>query len=117
MKWFRIIILGDYFSTRARLFYRLRYFLWLPDYLGEKGLDIWWHIHHEILYEHLREPIRNRINYVKITKPQEQIEMRLRIMKPILGEYPKTEEGWEELHKTECPNCTWDAEKKTIFPI
>jgi len=78
------------------------------------GLDIWWHVHHEVLYEILTEPIRNRINYIKKEKPKNEIDIRLRLLKPVLGEIPKDEKGWEKLHKKECPDCSWNG--KTIFP-
>ncbi len=89
------------------------------DLRGVKNLDsdltdFWWHIHHETLYEYLFEPIRARINYIKKGKPKDEVELRLRLLKPVLGKIPNTEKGWERLHKKECKNCTWDG--KTIFP-
>lgn len=78
--------------------------------------DYWWHIHHEQLYEYLTEPIRARINYIKENKPKDEIELRLKLLKPVLGKIPTTEKGWERLHKKECPKCPWDYKKKTIFP-
>ena len=85
---------------------------------GADGLDVWWHVHHEVLYEQLNEPIRNRINYIKEHKPKKEIELRLKILRPILGKYPKDEKGWEKLHKKECEkDCPWDFKQKTIFPV
>ncbi len=84
------------------------------DLSGANGLDIWWHVHHEELYEQLTEPIRNRINYIKKDKPKNEIELRLKLLKPVLGELPKDRKGWEKLHKEECPNCPWNG--TTIFP-
>ena len=75
--------------------------------------DYWWHIHHERLYEYLTEPIRARINYIKKEKLKEEVELRLKLLKPVLGKIPTTEKGWEALHKKEC-DCAWDG--KTIFP-
>ena len=75
--------------------------------------DYWWHIHHETLYEYLTEPIRARINYIKKEKLKEEVELRLKLLKPVLGKIPTTEKGWEALHKKEC-DCAWDG--KTIFP-
>ena len=84
---------------------------------GADGLDIWWHVHHEILYEQLTEPIRNRILYIKNEKAKnettKQIKLRLKLLKPVLGEFPKTKKGWEALHKKECPKCPWNG--KSIF--
>ena len=82
------------------------------DLWGANGLDIWWHVHHEILTEQLTEPVRNRINYIKSDKPKDEIELRLKLLKPVLGKVPSTPKGWESLHKKEC-GCGWN--KKTIF--
>ena len=82
--------------------------------LSGANLDVWWHVHHERLWEPLMEPIRNRIRYIKKEKLKHEIELRLKLLKPVLGDFPKDEKGWEELHKIECPNCPWNGE--TIFP-
>ena len=84
--------------------------------LNSDYTDFWWHIHHEQLYEYLTEPIRARINYIKENKPKDEIELRLKLLKPVLGKIPTTEAGWKKLHKIECPKCPWDYKKKTIFP-
>ena len=76
--------------------------------------DFWWHIHHEKLVEQLTEPIRARINYIKKEKPEDEVKLRLKLLKPVLGKIPNTQKGWERLHKKECKNCPWDG--KTIFP-
>ena len=91
--------------------------LWGANLRGAKNLnsdqtDFWWHVHHEVLVEHLTEPVRARINYIKVEKPKEEVETRLRLLKPVLGKIPNTEKGWERLHKKEC-GCGWDG--KTIF--
>lgn len=92
------------------------------DLRGAKNInsdqtDYWWHIHHEKLVEYLTEPIRARINYIQANKPKEEIETRLRLLKPVLGKIPTTEKGWEELHKKECEkNCPWLKGQGTIFP-
>ena len=82
--------------------------------LGGASIDIWWHVHHEVLWEVLTEPIRNRINYIKEYKPKAEIKLRLKLLKPVLGEIPNDEKGWEALHKKECKKCPWNG--KTIFP-
>ena len=84
--------------------------------LDSDATDYWWHIHHQELYEYLTEPIRARINYIKENKPKDEIELRLRLLKPVLGKIPTTEAGWKKLHKKECKDCPWDHKKKTIFP-
>ena len=47
-----------------------------------------WHVHHETLVEPLTEPIENRIAYIKEYKPASQVELRLRLLKPVQGELP-----------------------------
>ena len=47
-----------------------------------------WHVHHETLIEPLTEPIENRIAYIKEYKPASQVELRLRLLKPVQGELP-----------------------------
>src|SRR3990167_1863668 len=76
--------------------------------------NYYWHIHHETLYEWLTEPLRARINYIKSDKPKDEIELRLKLLKPVLGKIPTTEKGWERLHRLEC-DCGYDFKKKTIF--
>jgi len=77
--------------------------------------DYWWHIHETILYEWLTEPIRARINYIKKNKPKEEVGIRLKLLKPVLGDIPTTEDGWKKLHKKEClKDCPWNG--KSIFP-
>jgi hypothetical protein len=81
----------------------------------------YWHIHHKQLFELMTEPIENRINYIKENKPQSQVELRLRLLHEVKDEKALKKAMTtnnhaliEELHKKECPNCTWNG--KTIFP-
>ena len=80
--------------------------------LNSDATDFWWHVHHQELVEQLTEPVRARINYIKKDKPQDEIELRLKLLKPVLGEIPTTKKGWNDLHKEEC-GCGWNG--KTIF--
>ena len=92
------------------------------DLQGAKNIegdytDFWWHVHHEVLVEQLTEPLRARINYIKANKPKNEIETRLKLLKPVLGQIPTTEKGWERLHKKECEkDCPWLKGQGTIFP-
>lgn len=47
-----------------------------------------WHVHHETLVEPLTEPIENRIAYIRKDKPAGEIELRLRLLKPVRGSLP-----------------------------
>jgi len=53
-----------------------------------KTLKYYWHIHHEILVEALTEPLKNRIKYIKEEKPEDEIELRLKLIKPVKGKLP-----------------------------
>ena len=53
-----------------------------------KKPKFYWHIHHNILMELLLEPIENRIKYIIENKPKEEIELRLRLLKPVKGKLP-----------------------------
>jgi len=51
-----------------------------------------WHVHHLVLVELLTEPIEDRIKYIKTvkasTETQEQIALRLRLLRPVKGMLP-----------------------------
>jgi len=51
-------------------------------------LKYYFHIHHEILAEPLTEPLKNRIKYIKEDKPKDEIELRLKLIKPVKGKLP-----------------------------
>jgi len=96
----------------------------------------YFHIHHEVLVETLTEFLKNRIKYIKENKPKDEIELRLRLIKPVKGKLPskfvKANQAWikayralvkayqdnipafEKLHKKEC-GCGWSSERSTIF--
>jgi len=44
---------------------------------------VYWHIHHGILFEEATEPIKNRIAYIKSDKPECEVALRLRLLKPV----------------------------------
>jgi len=43
----------------------------------------YWHIHHGGLFEEATEPIKNRIAYIKSDKPECEVALRLRLLKPV----------------------------------
>ena len=51
-------------------------------------LKWYWHIHHDVLLEPLTEPLRNRIKFIKENKPKDEIELRLKLLKPVKGKLP-----------------------------
>ena len=93
------------------------------DLRGAKNIngdytDFWWHVHHEILVEQLTEPLRTRINYIKNNKPKNEVKLRLKLLRPVLGDIPTDQKGWEKLHKKEClKSCPWNSKQSTIFPM
>ena len=53
--------------------------------IGNEGaLQYYWHVHHKVLCEALTEPIQNRIDYIRSSKPKDEVETRLRCMTPVL---------------------------------
>lgn len=84
-------------------------------------LQWYWHIHHDRLFELEREPIEERIAYIKSDKPKDEVAIRLHLLKPIkhqaefLTLYSANDAiGIRALHAEECPGCPWNG--KTIFP-
>jgi hypothetical protein len=49
----------------------------------------YWHIHHDRLVEPATEPIENRIAFIKKNKSAEEVETRLRLLKPVKGKLPE----------------------------
>jgi hypothetical protein len=93
-----------------------------PDAKIYTGPIQWyWHIHHQELFELEREPIAERIAYIKSGKPKNEVKTRLRLLKPIADQalflvlYAANDTaGIDAIHKKECPDCPWNG--KTIFP-
>ena len=68
--------------------------------MEEQKLKWYWHIHHDILLEPLVERIENRIKYIKENKPQNEIETRLKLLKPVRGKIPdKAVVAWKDLNR------------------
>src|SRR3990167_8044562 len=45
--------------------------------------DWYWHVHHDILVERLIAPVQERIDFIMKNKPKDEIEARLRLLKPV----------------------------------
>lgn len=57
--------------------------------------DLYWHVHHDVLIEYCYDA-EERITYIESSKPPEEVETRLRLMKPVqgmLGGYKLLDEG------------------------
>ena len=50
----------------------------------------YWHIHHDVLVEYTTAPIEERIRYIQGHKPPEEVAVRLRLLKPVVGELPES---------------------------
>ena len=64
----------------------------------------YWHIHHDILLEPLTEPLKNRIKFIKENKPKDEIELRLKLLKPVKGKLPD-----EVIKAGEVSGKVWEA--------
>ena len=66
-------------------------------------LKYFWHIHHNNLCEPLIEPLENRIRYIKQEKPEDERELRLRLLKPVKGKLPmawvKADQAWDKAYQ------------------
>ena len=62
--------------------------------MNKKGL--YWHVHHNILVEWCYD-YKERVEAIKGYKPQNEIETRLRLLKPVKGRLPKDlVEAWQK---------------------
>ena len=48
----------------------------------------YWHVHHDMLLEYCYN-YEERATFIKNNKPQNEIEIRLRLFKPVKGKLPK----------------------------
>ena len=75
----------------------------------------YWHIHHDVLLEPLTEPLKNRIEYIKNNKSKNEIELRLKLLKPVKGKLPdeviKAGEAYYKAQETS--DKVWEAYYKT----
>jgi hypothetical protein len=93
------------------------------DYVPGGPMVLVAHLHHEIEYEPLTEPIENRIEYILIGKAQHERALRLHVMRPIPSDFVFSEEmqkadadwqkadaDWQHQHSDIChvPDCPWE---------
>jgi len=79
----------------------------------------YWHVHRDILIERLTQSVQNRINFIRRWKPLEEIETRLRLMKPAsraaskaLAVYDKAESEAQAVYDNKAtPTEAWAASK------
>lgn len=71
----------------------------------------YWHIHHNELVEAATKPIENRERFIKRHKAPEEVELRLRLLKPVCGKLPAAViQAGEDFVKTrEDYNSTWET--------
>ena len=69
-----------------------------------------WHIHHEVLPE-WSDDIQERIDFIQAEKPKHEVEIRLRLLKPVQGALPpKLVKAGDARGKAEDANAkAWDA--------
>ena len=80
--------------------------------------QFYWHIHHDRLIELLTEPIKDRIQYIRKNKPENEIELRLKLLKPVMDILPKdfieAYKAWYEAYKAWYEaDKAWDEAYKT----
>lgn len=46
----------------------------------------YWHVHHTQLFEACVEPIERRLEFIRREKPREEVETRLRLIRPVKNE-------------------------------
>ena len=57
--------------------------------MRRRKLQFVWHCHHDVLLEPLTQSITERRKYIKNTKPKNEVELRLKLFKPVKGKLPK----------------------------
>ena len=68
-----------------------------------------WHVHHNRLCEPLTAPIEERIAYIKVHKPIEEQAVRLRLLKPVVGEIPAAlDKAWSTYYEV------WERQQAII---
>ena len=73
-----------------------------------------WHLHHNSLYDMLREPASARVKFIRENKPSDQIPIRLKWFtrvknQKLLRKLIENNDynGELKLHKKEHPKCPW----------
>ena len=74
-------------------------------------IKFYWHIHHDVLLEPLTQPLKNRIKFIKENKPKDEIELRLKLLKPVRGKLPdEVVKAWEIYDEAgETSGKVWEA--------
>ena len=61
---------------------------------GSAVNPLYWHLHHDELFEEVIGSIEERVAYIRSNKPARQVETRLRLMKPVRFDTPKLREAF-----------------------
>ena len=89
-------------------------------------MKYYWHIHHDVLLES-SEKIKERIRYIIKMKPKKEIPLRLKLIKPIIGQLPvammdadrdlrKAEKKFNRMYKVRFgKNVKWTWKHNTDF--
>ena len=56
--------------------------------MGMEESGFFWHVHHDVLVE-WSDNINRRIEYIKGMKPEDEVELRLKLLRRVKGELPK----------------------------
>jgi len=93
------------------------------DYDPNGPLVLVWHLHHDMLLEPLEERIANRIAWIIARKPESEIPIRLKWLRPVRGVLPNAvtiavkryEAAWKEYSSkwTQC-GLAWERYKVAL---
>jgi len=78
-----------------------------------KQPKFYWHIQDDILLEPLVEPLKHRIEFIQTYAPENEIKLRLKLIKPVIGNLPKELvkvgqekcQQWQKVKKVEWKHC------------
>src|SRR3989304_1216006 len=78
----------------------------------------YWHIHHKDFLLEWSDDIQERIDFIQAEKPKHEVEIRLRLLKPVQGALPpKLVKAGDARGKAEDANAkAWDAHVKAGAP-
>src|SRR5487761_521313 len=76
--------------------------------------EYYWHVHHDVLFEVLIEPIANRIDYIKKNKPKKEIKLRLRLLHKVKDTENALSE-WKEYKNKKAPLLKEHKNKKALL--
>jgi chromosome segregation ATPase len=78
-------------------------------------MTYWWHVHHDVLFEEIIGSVEERIAYIKAEKPKDEVEVRLRLLKPVRYDTAKLKEAYAKLKEAYAKREEADAKWKEAY--